>query len=273
MESFSNDRVPAGYALNYVTVLGGALLGLGAYINKACVFGAIARLGSGEWAYALTPVGFFAGCVTFASVFSFSAQQKLPYDSPILQASAWIALPFAAFVVWRLVGPWFAARAVGGSGSAWRNFADGLAAHVWAPHAATTVIGITFVLVLLLVGGTWAYTDELVEIARGMANNLVARNLLLLALLAGAMLGGWTAGRFRSVSISVAQVTKCFIGGMLMGWGSLLIPGSNDGLILIGIPLLRPYAWLAFLTMCITIGAALVLEKLAVGHAAEHAVH
>ena len=43
--------------------------------------------------------------------------------------------------------------------------------------------------------------------------------------------------------------------------GHLLIPGSNDGLILIGMPLLRPYAWLAFATMCVTIAAALWLRR------------
>ena len=43
-----------------------------------------------------------------------------------------------------------------------------------------------------------------------------------------------------------------------MGWGSLLIPGSNDGLILLGLPLLLPYAYLAFATMCATIGATML---------------
>ena len=47
----------------------------------------------------------------------------------------------------------------------------------------------------------------------------------------------------------------------MMGWGTLLIPGSNDGLILIGMPLLRPYAWIAFSTMCLSIGAALIARK------------
>jgi heme exporter protein D len=48
---------------------------------------------------------------------------------------------------------------------------------------------------------------------------------------------------------------------VLMGWGSLLIPGSNDGLILIGIPLLRPYAWLAFASMIVVIAAALLAQR------------
>ena len=72
---------------------------------------------------------------------------------------------------------------------------------------------------------------------------------------------------------AVAQTGKCFSGGMLMGWGTLLIPGGNDGLILVGMPLLWPYAWVAFLTMCITIGLALVVERGIAGHAVEQAVH
>ena len=54
---------------------------------------------------------------------------------------------------------------------------------------------------------------------------------------------------------------RCFVGGVLMGWGSLLIPGGNDGLILVGMPLLWPYAWVAFATMCATIAAAMLLGR------------
>jgi len=141
-----------------------------------------------------------------------------------------------------------------------QRFRERILARVWSPHAATTVIGITFLFMLLLVGA-WAYTDVLAELARGMAGSLVARSLLLVALFAGAMVGGFTAGRFRSTRISFAQLIRCFVGGVLMGWGSLLIPGGNDGLILVGMPLLWPYAWVAFVTMCVVIGAALLLQN------------
>jgi hypothetical protein len=46
-----------------------------------------------------------------------------------------------------------------------------------------------------------------------------------------------------------------------MGAGTLLIPGSNDGLVLVGMPLLRPYAWLAFATMVLSIGTAIALSR------------
>ena len=50
-----------------------------------------------------------------------------------------------------------------------------------------------------------------------------------------------------------------------MGVGTMLIPGSNDGLILVGMPLLRPYAWAAFASMCLAIYAATRVASLASG--------
>jgi toxin CptA len=267
-------KMPGGYALTLVTILGGGLLGLGAYVNRACVFGAVARLGSGEWAYVATPPGFYVGCVTSVYVFPFPTQQELLHDSPVFQASSWMVVAFAGFMLWRvgrsLVG--LAADAGTPSATLLQRVGKGLSSNVWSPHAATTVIGVTFFLMFVRVGA-WAYTDALAELARGMAGNLLARSLLVFALFAGAMLGGYTAGRWRNTPPSIAQTAKCFGGGVLMGWGSLLIPGGNDGLILVGMPLLWPYAWAAFLTMCVAIGLGLIAERSLVGDGVEHAVH
>jgi Sulphur transport len=243
-------QMPAGYAVSGWTLIGGALLGLGACINGACVLGAIARFGSGEWAYIVTPIGFYLGCLSVVPLFGVPMPHELAYGSPVLQASAWVAVLFVAFALWRVVRPW---RRAGKTMSA--RWHEALAARIWSPRAATTVIGITFVVLLLLVGG-WAYTDVLAELARGMSASVGARTLLAVSLLAGAALGGWTAGLFRSTRLSAAQLLRCLVGGVVMGWGSLLLPGGNDGLILVGMPLARPYAWLAFAIMCVTIAMA-----------------
>ena len=249
--------VPAAYPLSGWVLLGSALLGLGAWVNRACVFGAIARLGSGEWAYAATPVGFYAGCLSVNALFSPPVPQPLAAASPVLQADAAVALLFIAFAAWRLLPAlraWAAQR---------RPQADApardLAQRLWSPHAATAVIGVTFVCILMLVG-VWAYTDVLVQLAHGMSMTLALGVLCLAALYAGALLGGWTAGRWQHVPPSAGAIARCFGGGVLMAWGSLLIPGSNDGLILIGMPLLRPYAWVGIATMCATIAAAQLLR-------------
>jgi len=245
--------MPAAYAVTGWTVLGGALLGLGAWVNKACVFGAIARFGSGEWAYIATPLGFYAGCLT-VPWFAAAMPQRLPESSPLWAAAGWLVWLFGGFVLWR-VGRGTHRLLSPQSQRLHRR----VGAAVWHPHVATTVIGIAFV-GLLLLAGMWAYTDTLAALARGMADTRLP-GLLLLGLLAGAVLGGWTAGKLRAVPPSIAQVARCGAGGMLMAWGSLLIPGSNDGLILIGLPLLRPYAWLGFATMCATIAIALLAER------------
>lgn len=246
-------RMPPGFPVGGWTVVGGVLLGLGAFVDRACVFGAIARLGSGEWAYLLTPVGYGLGCATLGAVFAPAAPVPLAAPSPVLQAPPALALAFVAFAAWRLLRPLLARD----GGAPAERLRRALRERLWTPHAATTVIGITFLAMLLLVGA-WAYTDLLADLARGMAQSIVARTLLLLALFGGAAWGGWSAGRWRATRPTAAQALRCLAGGALMGWGTLLIPGSNDGLILVGMPLLWPYAWLAFATMCVAIAAAQV---------------
>jgi toxin CptA len=258
---FALPKMPAGYALNHLTLAGAVLLGVGATINGACVFGAVARLGSGEWAYVATPLGFYAGCLTVGPLLPALPHTKLDYGSPILQASTPVAALLAGFMLLRIARPLVARDANGALPSFAQRIRAALTSRIWSPHGATAIIGITFVLVLLLVGGTWAYTDALAELARGMAESLPARTALLLALYAGALIGGYTAGRVRSGPTSVAQVAKCFAGGALMAGGTLLIPGSNDGLILIGMPLLWPYAWVAFATMCVSIATAMMAAR------------
>ncbi|MFM9880607.1 MAG: YeeE/YedE thiosulfate transporter family protein [Burkholderiaceae bacterium] len=243
-------KMPSGYALSGWTVLGAALLGLGAFVNRACVFGAIARLGSGEWAYIASPLGFFAGCLSLPVLFSPPPAVVLAGDSIALAMMSALVAPLFLFLALRLVLPLVRTP-----------IAQWPAALTWSPRSATIVIGIAFLITLLLAGGTWAYTDMLAELASKMAASLDAQVLLALALFLGAMMGGWTAGRLRFVPVSAVAVLRCFAGGMLMAWGSLLIPGSNDGLILVGIPLLWPYAIVGFAVMCVTIAGAQVLQR------------
>jgi toxin CptA len=250
--------MPGAHAVGAWTVIGASLLGLGAWLNGACVFGAIARLGSGEWAYAATPLGFYLGCLSVGLLFPQAHSTPLADPSPLLLGGPVVAAVFLAFVLWRLKPALAALRGPGAA--AW------LRQTVWAPHAATIVIGVTFVLTLLL-AGRWAYTDALADLAREMRLAMDSRRAPLLplalfaALCAGALIGGHSAGRWQPRSGSPAQALRCCVGGAVMGWGSLLIPGSNDGLILIGLPLLRPYAWLAFATMFAVIALAMTLQR------------
>jgi len=227
---------PAQYPTVGLTVAGGVLLGLGAWINRACVFGAVARIGSGQWAYLATPLGFFLGCLIPIAAAPAAMGDAQPF------AHAWpVALAFGLLALWRLAQ---AARAPDPLG------------HLWHPHRATLLIAITFVTTMLTVG-FWAYTDALAALAHSKDARLGLRGAMVLALLGGAIVGGWAAGKIRPEPIRAAAIVRCLCGGALMGLGGMLVPGSNDGLIMVGLPFLRPYAWVAVVTMTATIAAGI----------------
>jgi len=243
------DRTPVG--VTWLTFVGGVLLGLGAWINRACVFGAVARIGSGQWAWLATPVGFFIGCLV-------SVTQPAPVEPSAWSAfqASGIALLFVLLFLWRAAETCRAPDAL---------------AHWWEPHRATLLIAVTFV-ATLLTAGMWAYTDALAALAQSMAGSdprLGLRGAMVLALLGGAVLGGHLAGKLRSERPRLAVVVRCLIGGAMMGIGAGLVPGSNDGLIMLGLPLMLPHAWAAVVTMAATIALAIGLSQVLAR--AEHA--
>ncbi len=239
------EMLPIGYPATWATVAGGLLLGLGALVTRACVFGAIARFGSGDWAYVLTPVGFFIGC---ASIWPLIGKFPQMHVASLLFDASWLLVLFALFVVWRVHEALRAGRA------------GRLAVHVWSPHRATGVIGIVFVISLIAIG-PWAYTYALLALAQGKTGGVAIKLVLLFALFAGALVGGWTAGRLKLTRLAPRVMVRCLIGGVLMGWGSLLIPGGNDELLLLGLPLLQPYAWVAIASMALAIGVGQTIER------------
>jgi len=240
--------VPAYYPATWLTLTGGVLLGLGAWINRACVFGAVARIGSGQWAYLATPLGFFLGCLIPIAGPAAAPNGMQPF------AHAWpVALTFGLLALWRLAQVVRAPDPLG---------------HLWHPHRATLLIAITFVTTMLTVG-FWAYTDALAALAHSKDARLGLRSAMVLALLGGAVLGGWAAGKIHPEPVRAAAVARCLLGGALMGLGGMLVPGSNDGLIMVGLPLFQPYAWIAVAAMTATIAAGIstapLLAKLVAG--------
>ena len=258
--------MPQGYASTGLTVAGAALLGIGAAVNRACVFGAIARFGNGEWAYIATPPGFLAGYWLATHVFPFMTNAPLQQAAPALSLPAWAAATVMAVVAARVA--WTVYRTficgakcqAGNVGNRKSSPRVTWAARAWHPYSATLVIGVTFI-VLLTLAGAWTYTDTLADWALERMSAAALRGPLLLALFAGAALGGWTAGRFVPTRPTGTAIGRCALGGALMGIGSFWIPGGNDGLILTGLPLLWSYAWIAFCTMCVAIAAYQLLSR------------
>jgi hypothetical protein len=239
--------LPAGKAVTASTIIGGVLLGAGAYVNKSCVFGTIAKIGSRDWAYLATPLGFLVGAWGTSRLNHQEVSSASAAVSPLTSLPAFAVVVFLVFAVWRTV------RTV-------KPGHGGLLDRIWAPHEATVIIGITFA-IMFVAAGAWAYTELLAELASGMPGDVLVRMLLLFALLGGSIIAGSASGVSPRTQFKVGDYIRTFTGGAAMGAGSLLIPGSNDGLILVGMPLLYPYAWVAIGTMCMTIVVALAAGR------------
>jgi len=240
---------PVDHPLTTGVLAGGALLGLGAVIAGACAFGAVARLGSGEWAFAALPLGYLAGCLLAVRLGLMPPPSALATTAPVAVAPGWLALPLLIIAAVRLIwvgrrGGWTLLRPPGPP---------------WHPHAATIVMALAFVFVMFF-AGPWAYTEALWGLAHGEAGSVVSQLLLFAALVGGSMLGARHTGRLGHHWAGWRAALRCFAGGLVMAMGSLLIPGSNDALILIGLPNFQPYAWAAMAAMVASIAVALTVQ-------------
>ena len=240
--------LPKGWAASHTTVIGGMMLGAGAYVNRSCVFGTIAKIGARDWVYLATPLGFLGGAWAVSLLGASGAAQAATVTSPLIAAPTLVVAAFLGFAILRVAQVLLSKK-------------SSLAERIWAPHEATVVIGISFA-IMFVAAGAWAYTDLLAELATGMPGDVLVRLLLLTGLLAGSMIAGAIYGSGAKTPARARAMGRTFIGGAAMGAGSLLIPGSNDGLILVGMPLLYPHAWIGIGTMCLAILVSIHAERL-----------
>ncbi|MFC0402363.1 YeeE/YedE thiosulfate transporter family protein [Paraburkholderia rhizosphaerae] len=256
--------LPAGAPVTHAAVLGGLLLGLGASVNGACAFGTIARIGAGQWSYVATPIGYYAGCHIAARGLAIAIPFPV-HDSPALYAPASIVVLLGVISAMLAACALHSRHAGSTTGMRCANPDDGHRVS-WLPRGATAAIGITFVLLFVLDSvGTSA--DTLADLAQGRPGGATAsRGLLFGALIVGAMSAlikrAMRGEHASGTRVTPSQLVRCLTGGALMGWASLMIPGGNDALVLLAMPLLRPYAWVAFAATGFAIGAASLSRRL-----------
>jgi toxin CptA len=228
------------YPLGPTTLAGGLLLGAGAWLNGACVFGSIARIGGRDWHYLLTPPGYFVGGLVHYRLLGGYAKPltgSLPVD--------WIPI-FAVMLGFSLAA----------SALMWRRSGRSLVS-LWDYRHATIAIGLAFV-VLTVVVGPWTYTEALGRVSHGLGRPDWTELALFAALLGGAVFGG--RGVSAPAQLDLRRALLCLSGGALMGFGGSLVPGGNDNLILVGLPGLQPHAWVAIGAMALAIAAGLLGE-------------
>ncbi len=215
-------------------IIGGAIFGAGALLNGACAFGTVARLGHGDAARLGTLAGILIG---FAIASGSSIQSPLTnFPSPLIGLPAAVILFMSLAAVALL---WWAAR---------RPLPAPLRSGGWHPLPALVLIGLINGVLLILSPG-WPYTNLLMDLARSTGASLVWRSQMSVVFIAGAVAGAITAGIFRPSFGSAGHWVRCLTAGVLMGIGATLVPGGNDTMLLVGLPLLLPSFVVAYVAM------------------------
>lgn len=237
-------RLPAQLPLTWQLIAGGVLLGIGATINQGCFLGSVARIGRGDLGYVFTLVGIAAAMALqmrwqplFMAQSPMGSVQTLRPSAEIFPAAA-VFLPFSVFGLWRLLR-----------------------------RRRTTVLAL---IVVGIAGGTvyacnpgWSYTSGLyrVVVADGRRSEALFAESGAIAVLTGvfvsAMLAHTFELRYPLARTALARLT----GGLLMGTGTLLVPGGNDTLMLWAIPGLTFYGVVAYAVMTATITALLISHR------------
>ncbi|HEX3486166.1 MAG TPA: YeeE/YedE thiosulfate transporter family protein [Micropepsaceae bacterium] len=247
------------FAPTFASVLGGFAFGVGAALNGGCAVSTVTRLGSGEMRMLLTVAGIAVAIAIIDGGWLTASPSAVPPLQPISIGGG--GLGFAA----ALLSAWAAWEAV----SLWRKrdpacgFVEGLLHHRWRLSLAAAVIGLANV-GIALVAGHWAYTGTLRETIGWRIAGRMGPSWLQVALFAALM-----AGVVISAVLRKSCVWRCrpkrvwlrnFAGGMLMGFGIVMVPGGNDGLLLDAIPSLSPHAIPAFAALLAGVAAVLWLS-------------
>ena len=225
---------PEHHGLGWGPIVGGLLLGVGAWINRACMLGSISRIAEGDTNFLLTLAGLALALLAWPRLYLLP-EEPSSYTIrnlsalPSAQALAILAILTLGWAFWRL--------------KEGRN------------RAMLYLMAAGIVGAVLFAGSPqWSYLSSIGRGLRGSLFSLgVWTDLAAIAIFAGAWLSTWLANRFSLLRPRVSKSLLCLAGGFLMGLGAQEVPGGNDALLLWTIPGAAVYGLIAYAVMIGTI--------------------
>jgi len=244
------DWVKLSYTHNYITttIVGGLIIGLGAYLNKGCMFGTFVQLVGGNLTYLATLIGMSIGA---AMTYQFFVK-SIPITLNITQ----VAQPGLIAYCWLLFAALFALRMLFQISPT----SDSRNNSIKRPRLRQRQA--IFIMLILGVGGGllsttisgWDYASVLTKItfitidphATGPKTLAI---ICAFSMIAGGIYAAISADNFKIQSPQLFPFIACLAGGSLMGAAAIIIPGGNDGMLLKGIPSLASHAIIAYAIM------------------------
>ena len=234
-----------------IALVGGIMLGVGAFLNKGCFFGTFVALVSGNMNYLFTLVGLSVG-VALSQLYLAVAIPSTTELSRLFMQSTGAYIWLAGMGLFGL----FMFVSVKLRNENLLKQRTGLDRMSWQSVFAMVIIGLGGALLYATVNG-WNYANVLTNTTsyfvgkRAMGASMIAL-IATLFMVAGGISAAVISKEFSLHRIKWYVVLGCFSGGTLMGAASMFIPGGNDGLLLKGIPSLAPHALVGYACMLLS---------------------
>jgi uncharacterized protein len=218
---------PLGYLVPAAIVFG-----IGTYVNGACVFGSVGHFGNGDIDFGFAFLGIFA--VSYiASLFGLLPDQP-PISASLPLGPVLVAIALLAVLALRF----------------------GLSLRSESSFSRLTLlmaaIGIAFTILAIFAPGfsITASVGSMISIPVGGA-------VIAVCMFGGSLVSArLMQSRFMLKWPTIKTIVRRTLGGILMGVGALLIPGGNDTLLMIGLPM---GAWQAALAYALFVGTVAAL--------------
>ncbi|WP_244428330.1 YeeE/YedE family protein [Sinorhizobium fredii] len=207
------------------------LFGLGTYVNGTCVFGSVGHIGNGETEFGFALLSIFA-------VFYIESRFGLLPDQPPISGSpplgaVLLALALLAILALRL-------------GVSLQSRSD-----FWRLTLSMGAIGITSTILAV-----FAPEFSITASVGSIVSIPVAGAVILVCMFSGSLASARVRKhRFTLKWPTIKGTARRTLGGILMGLGALLIPGGNDTVLLIGLPMGAWQAALAYALFVATLAA------------------
>lgn len=282
MPNSGSGRLPAGAHIgpvSWVLALAGFVFGLGMALSGACISGLLYRLGEG---YTRAPIGLFGALIGFG--LGFATWNDL-YLSTISKAPvAWLpqtlgyggallvtlgALALVGAVLWRYLPE--LKPGDGGKLTAGKVYTQVFRKR-WNPLLTGALVGVVGVFAYLRVEPL-GVTSQIGSLSRTVLNDtgylpqrligldtfagcatavvqaITNNGLLIGGLVAGSFAVALLGGHFRLSQLTVINSITALLGGVLMGWGSMIALGCTVGVLLSGVSALALSGWVFFGTV------------------------
>jgi uncharacterized membrane protein YedE/YeeE len=243
--------------LSLPILAGGFIFGVGAAINGACSFATISKIAQGKLHVALTLPAFILGIMSYT--WFLGDKPPAVEEEPLLRSSEGFSIALIVLTIWALREVIVIIWSILKNGNYW----SAVRAKRYRLSTGAAVVGVCSGF-LFLIHGRWAYSSQLIDYA---TDNHSAQSVsgmigisLFLALLTGAIASAISSRQFE-FSFAKSDWHKNLIGGFLMGFGAIMIPGGNAKLILQDIPQLSAHAIPAYLAMVLGIALTLMMLR------------